>query len=229
MEHVEQQGLSIVLIGSFTPAIINPNWLASVEVISNDELGESNVDVVHPEITQFQVGDLSFEVSQDRFALHCLAEPFVRGADIIAGIFGTELKHTPITAAGLNYLAHFKVRDWHQQSALGRALAPLEPWGDWGKKLDQDALVDNGGLISITMQQSKLSDRRAGNVRATVQPSNKILPHGTGVFIQINDHYDLDAEKGDMMAAELVTAMITPSMDRSRRMISSMINFARSL
>lgn len=229
MEHIELQGVSIVLIGTFSPAIFNPDWLVARGVISADEGAQSSVDLIHPEYAQFSVGDLMFEITEERFTLHSVAEPFIRSADIIAGIFIENLPHTPINSLGINYLVHFRVKDRRQQHALGRQLAPLAPWGEWGEKLESVDDTKTGGMISLTMQEQGLTDRKAGNVRVTVQPSNRIEPLGTGVFVQVNDHYEGLGAEGEDSAAEVCTKTITPSLEKSRRIVTSLSDYARKL
>jgi len=227
MEHVELQGLSIVLVGAFNPAIFNPNWLAAQSVIKADEAADATVEVVHREIAQFTVGDLIFEITQDKFSLHTAAEPFVKGADVVMEIFGVALPHTPINAMGINYMAHFRVQSRKQQTALGRALAPVEPWGEWGAKVAQTE-TSTGGMTSLTMMQVEPGDRVAGNIAVTVQPSHRLQPPGTGVYVQINDHYEAGPD-ASVNFPELCVAKITPSLERSRQIVDSLSTYARSL
>jgi hypothetical protein len=213
MEYVELQGLVVVLIGTFNPAIFNPDWLA-------------NQGVITP--AQFAVGDLTFEVNTSSFALHVLAEPFVRAADIVADLFKDKLAHTPITALGINYVAHFRVENWKQQTALGRALTPLEPWGTWAGEFQGDSIESVGGLVSLTMQMSTPKDREAGNVKVTVQPSNRVVPAGSGVFVQVNDHYETAKGAENTNFPEICLSQITPSLERSRAIVTQLSNLARS-
>jgi hypothetical protein len=219
MENIEIQGAAVVLIGNFNPAIFNPDWLVRQGVVSSDEAAEGRITVIHPELTQFEVGDLAFDIISGRFALLAAAEPFVKLADIVAEIFGEKLSHTPLTSVGINYQAHFRV-ERHQQTALGRRLAPLDAWGDWGKTLHSDDFKKTGGLTSLTMKQVELNDRIAGNINVTVQPSVRIDP---GVYVEVNDHYD--ASDGiDLI--QLCIDRITPSLERSRSIVNSLVTTA---
>jgi hypothetical protein len=228
MDYVEHQGLSVVLVGSFNPAIFNPDWLAKQGIISEHEASDARIDVIHPEVTQFVVGDFQFDISRERFMLVAVAEPFVRVSDVVAELFREKLAHTPLTALGINYHAHFRVRDWKQQTALGRKLAPIEPWGDWGAALTGDDLRTVGGLVSLTMQQSAPDDRLAGNIKVTVQPSATIEP-GNGVYVQVNDHYERPVDGTSVNFAEVCLKQITPSLERSRARVTHLSNLARSL
>ena len=227
MEYVEHQGASVVLLGNVNPAIFNPDWLCRQGIISAAEAGDARVDVIHPEVSQFVVGDLSFDITQDHFTLMAAAEPFVRISDIVAEIFKVALAHTPLNALGINYYAHFRVRDWHQQRALGRELAPSKPWGEWGNTFDGDSLETVGGLLNLTMQQANPGDRASGNIKAIIQPSRKI-ESGQGVYVQVNDHYEKPANGDPVDFAEICLDRMTPSLERARGIVAHLSELARS-
>ncbi|MEH3105494.1 MAG: hypothetical protein PGN12_16535 [Sphingomonas phyllosphaerae] len=229
MEQIEMQGIAIVLMGTFNPTIITPDWLARHKIIDENEVDSSAIVVIHPEVSQFTVGDLIFEVNTERFVLHVTAEPFVRSVDIVVDIFKDKLSHTPISAMAINYLAHFKVPSHKHQTALGRALAPLQAWADWGQTFEADEPSKVGGLVSLTVQQSAPSDRAAGYVRCTIEPSNRIQPSGTGVFMQVNDHYSSPGAGSSVNFMEVCLDRFGPSMERSKEIVSSMIKFSESL
>ncbi|MCW6507395.1 hypothetical protein [Lichenifustis flavocetrariae] len=228
MEHVEEQGASVVLAGNFNPAIFNPDWLVRQEVVSSAELDEGGVNVIHAEVAQFKVGSLRFEILIDRFTVHALSEPFVRVADVIADIFAKALPHTPITAMGINYFAHFRVLSRQQQTAFGRTLAPIQPWGDWGSTLESDISEQVGGLTSLSMQQVSPPDRASGHIMVTVQPSAHI-PAGQGVFFQHNDHFSIAKNESSIDFPGLCLKQLTPSLQRARSVLSHLISVARGL
>ena len=58
--------LSIVLIGNFNPVIISPCWLASKGLIREIEAETARVDVIHSEVTKFELDWFSFESTQAR-------------------------------------------------------------------------------------------------------------------------------------------------------------------
>jgi len=60
--HIEPeiQETTIVLVGYFNPAIINPDWLLRYELIGPRAASESIIDIIHPSLAQFRVADLEF-------------------------------------------------------------------------------------------------------------------------------------------------------------------------
>ncbi len=64
---IERNSWSIVLIGSFNPAIFHPAWLALNGVISK-EVGEAGqVNVVHPEVSSISIDTIRIEVQRNRY------------------------------------------------------------------------------------------------------------------------------------------------------------------
>lgn len=225
---IENQLVSVVLVGDFNPAIFNPDWLKSIEIATPDDVKAAEIGVIHKEFTQFTVGGLEFEVSAEQFSIKASAEPFIKVADVIMGIFGEALKHTPIKAMGINYHAHFRVPGPDIQTKLGRALAPLAPWGSWGESLESDDFEDRGGMASLTMQQNKFTDRNSGRILVNVQPSQLLKPAGSGVFIAVNDHYT-QTPKDEFNIPELCSKVFTPSLENSRWIIKCLIDYTQGL
>ena len=221
MDKVERQGLFIVLAGHFNPAIFNPDWIARRGVLEIED-AMVNIDVITPEYASFSVSDFKFEVTDERFVLNVLNEPFVKGGDIVAKIFGDVLPETPLSGLGINYLVHFRVDSWRQQRALGRLLAPIQHWEEWGMKLESDDLPHIGGLASISVEEKTEGDDWKGHFRVEVEPSRKLAP-GLGVYVQTNDHYQITDSKSDRNLATLCAEQITESISRSRRIVNKLI------
>src|SRR5215207_2918217 len=59
--------------------------------------------------------------------------------DDVLAIF-SELPHSPIKLFGVNLEVHFKLQAPAQRLALGRTLAPVAPWGEFGKCLESKDL-----------------------------------------------------------------------------------------
>ena len=106
---------------------------------------------------------------------------------------------------GINREVHFSVSSFSERDRIGRLLAPVKPWGDWGKKLEPDG--KHGGMTSLTMRQVNPEGRPpGGQVNVTVEPSNKIGEDRPGVYVRINDHYTMENLEGQMATSEIVTA-----------------------
>ena len=193
----EISAASIVMIGHFNPQIFQPFWLAHHDVISEEEAESANIGFVHPEITRFSLeGEFTIQVERERFSMDRAVAPLIRIADITCRIFGDLLPHTPIHQVGINRMIHFDVGSQSAREEIGLKLAPREPWGDWGRLVSAGDGERHGGLLSLTLTQRELSDRPAGWVQAKLEPSQVIGRGRTGIYMEINDHYDL-AKKSD--------------------------------
>src|SRR5829696_7901521 len=116
MRAPEFEAVSIVMIGSFNPAIFQPRWLATQQLIRTEEAEKAKITIVQSELVDFSTEWFQLQVLQNRFQL-ASADPRQYGPlrDLAAAIF-TVLPHTPISALGLNRQFHFKMpsRDaWH--------------------------------------------------------------------------------------------------------------------
>jgi len=175
----ELEGASITLLGSFNPSIFQPAWLASHELIREDEASAAEIHVIHPELTSFKADWLVLQVQKQRFMVQTSdVRQYFPLRDLVIGIFQL-LEHTPFDKMGMNRFAHFRVPSIERWHAVGHFLAPKEPWND---------ILDTPGLRSLSMSSKPLTDtstdtRRILTVR--VEPSVRIQP---GVFFEINDH-----------------------------------------
>jgi hypothetical protein len=187
MLELAEQGSYVVLAGGFNPAIFNPDWLARQGVVTHTEADGAKIEVVTGEIAKFEVGNLTFDVRQDRIMISAQMEPFVRLADVVGMLFVERLRYTPIKALGINYYVHAIMPSWESRVRFGRALAPIEPWGEMASSFESDDKDGIGGMVDLTMQAER-KDGRRGVIRTTIQPSVKVDDH-RGVFIQVNDHF----------------------------------------
>jgi len=188
----EISGVAIVMIGHFNPQIFQPFWLAHHDVISEESAESANVGFVHPEITSFKLdGDFTVQVQRERFSIDRAVAPLIRIADVASRIFGDLLPHTPISQVGINRLLHFDVGSESTRDQIGFKLAPQEPWGEWGKLLSHGEGLKHGGMSSLTMIQRDVPGRAAGWIQTKVEPSNVLNRGRTGIYVEINDHYDL--------------------------------------
>lgn len=226
---------SIVLVGKFNPAIFSPAWFSKNDLLSDEELQVVETGVVHPEFTQFRMEHLFVEVKKDRFLIQMDSDPFLRLLDMTTAIFGTLLPHSPVEAVGMNYHEHFKLNSWERRVALGRALAPIGPWGEWGKTLESGNPEMTGGLIQLVMKQ-QYADESKGFRRVDIQPSNEIPDQNIGVAMLINDHRpciadgDEDCEAiGATMAIDVLNAEFEKSLDESKKIVSDILEFAKGL
>ena len=52
----ERGGCSIVLLGGFNPTIFTPEWFARYDIATEAEKNDSEITVIHPDISNFRLG-----------------------------------------------------------------------------------------------------------------------------------------------------------------------------
>lgn len=66
LPEVEAEALTLVCLGSFVPAVIQPSWLARHELIPASEADAADLTVVSADFTQFRTEWFTIDVFQDR-------------------------------------------------------------------------------------------------------------------------------------------------------------------
>ena len=183
---------SIVLVGSFNPAIFQPEWFARNGLLPQGEVADATVQVIHPQVCQFETERFVFQVTLDRFSAQ--TKPNTTGGplrDLVLGAFYI-LEHTPVTAIGINRMMHFPTGSeeaWHR---LGDKLAPKDPWSA--------VLEGRPGLRTLEiLAQKDPTSKNAVMVR--VQPS-VIVP--LGAYFEINEHYSTAGDDGLKSAMKIL-------------------------
>ena len=171
----EAEQWSVVVVGSFNPAIFHPAWFLERGLISSEIYDESEVVVVRPEVSEMNLGPFEFQCARGRLQV-MINEPTEHAPllDLILGVL-TLLPETPVWAAGMNHQRHFKAANEDRWNALGDALVPKEPWQD---------VLNSPGMRALSMI-GKRDDEFHGYIAAQVEPSVLIRP---GVFVAVNDH-----------------------------------------
>ena len=169
-------GVSIVAVGSFNPAIFQPLWFSKHKLIREEEAAESKIQLIHPSASVFSTDWFFLQAYPERFSLDSTDPSNWRALrDLAVGTF-TILEHTPITSFGFNRMQHFPMpseKEWH---AFGHYFAPKPTW----KKF-----LSEPGMLSLTVQ-GKREKCDALRVQVKVEPSLQCHP---GVFLQVNQHY----------------------------------------
>lgn len=196
--------VALVLVGSLNPRIFTPDWFARHGLFTDKEAEASEVEVVHAQITSFRMEWLNIRVEQERFQAQIAEAPYIRVYDLVLRTFRELLPHTPLTKLGINRQVHFDVGDLQIRDKIGEMLAPKEPWGEWASFLSAGADKEHGGMSSLTMQQRKVDDRPKGYISACIEPSAVIGSGRTGIFIRINDHYEVTQPESVIGCEEIV-------------------------
>ena len=221
----EIERVAIVLAGNFNPAIFTPAWFALHGLLPEKVATTAQLVVAHEQIIQFSTEWLRLEVTRDCFLAETVQAPHIRIRDLVMRVFKEHLYHTPVKAFGINRAVDFLVGSLAVRDALGRTLAPVEPWGDVGRELGLDGV--HGGLISLRMSQVKPEGRPEGSqINITVAPSTRVGAGRPGVYVSCNDHYAIGGTEpsaaGDSM--ELLDNSFEASLSRSERIIDHIMS-----
>jgi hypothetical protein len=206
---------SIIAVGDFNPAIFSPDWLERNELI-----GKGDADVaregdqgrpllVSHQVTTLETDWFALQVLENQFSLTTKETLSPAFKDLAVGIFQL-LPHTPVTAVGLNFFAHFRLSGTDEYHRLGDVLAPKDIW---------NSLYPNEtpGLAALTIQvkhetRDALSEPK-DQKRISIQPSHQIK---FGIFLLYNDHRDVSAAADkNVTPAELVAAVIDKEWESS--------------
>ena len=206
---IKLESASIVLRGSFNPAIFQPRWFSAQGLLSDEAADAAEIQVIHPQIAAFAVHRIDLQVTTDRFMVASAdAASYDLLRDLVLGTFAV-LKHTPLSLMGLNSSAHMRSSSesaWHN---FGHMLAPKTFW---------DGLVEKPGTRSLTIQGDR-PDKHKGYLLVKVEPSNQVQP---GVFVDINDHFEAGGDEpgaGWAIFSDIVKTEWESSRDRANALI----------
>lgn len=208
----EISSYSVVLLGRFNPSIFTPSWFEINDLLTKSEVANAEIEVIHPDVSRFVADWLTLYVDTERFSAST-TQPPIQLRDFIVKLFRDYLNHTPVHSLGINREVHYKFTDPKTRLKLGRALAPTEPWGEWGKKIDEGNPDLPSGVMNVTMRELKPSTGTPGYTQVIIQPSPRI-PGLTGVFLQVNDHYEL-SDKRDVLGSNAVISLLEEKFDES--------------
>ncbi|OGV64320.1 MAG: hypothetical protein A3K19_28185 [Lentisphaerae bacterium RIFOXYB12_FULL_65_16] len=220
MRRIQDKRTNVVLLGRFNPAIFQPAWfvrhglLRQEEGVDEDQQQGADVRVVHPEVTEFATEWLVVQILKERFQ----ARPTRDGhdeevRDLVLGTFRL-LRHTPVETLGINTTAHWVMDSEEQWNRLGDVLAPKDVcWGE---------VMEKPGLRSLIMHGTR-SEGPKGHVLVRVEPSSK---DRFGVFVEINDHYEVNAPQECLGAEEVLGLLETrwsASQEQAERVIARLV------
>ena len=96
MQTSEAEGASIVMIGSFNPAIFQPRWLELQHLIRTDEADNAKITTIQAQVADFSTEWFQLQVLQQRFMM-ITKDPRQYGPlrDLVMGMFAI-LAHTEI-------------------------------------------------------------------------------------------------------------------------------------
>ncbi|MDE2822321.1 MAG: hypothetical protein OXK79_02305 [Chloroflexota bacterium] len=216
----EISGTSIVLAGRFNPAIFTPAWFELHALLPAGTAEIARLEVAHAQATVFRAEWLHLNVMAERFSVETLQAPDVRVRDLVLRTFTEHLNHTPLHAIGINRTVHYNVASLEERDRVGRLLAPIAPWGPWADELGLDGT--HGGMTSLTMTQINPDGRPpGGQLNVKVEPSTRVGEGRTGVYVNVHDHYQFDADQPQATEAviQVVENDFNASVQRSNTLI----------
>lgn len=198
-------GSAIVLVGNFNPAIFSPDWLENNGLIGNgdaEEARQSPSFIVSRQVSVFETDWFALQVFENQLSLTSKGALSAAFKDLAVGMLSL-LSHTPITAIGLNFLAHYRLASEAEHHKVGDVLAPKTIWSNlYPVGSSAAGLVNLSIMIQpCTRTQAQTQAQALGDVRnISVQPSDKFR---YGVFLNYNDHRIINhAERNDQTMAE---------------------------
>jgi hypothetical protein len=179
----EATGSSIVLLGSFNPAIFQPQWFVRQGLISESDAENAEIKIISPQISHFETERFVVQVVLERFIV--ASKPNADAAplrDLVAGTFFI-LEHTPVIAMGLNRQMHLAMEseaNWHR---LGDRLAPKDGW--------KGILKGQPGMLSLSIT-TPMEQPSGAVLNIKVEPSQRIK---FGAYFETNEHYPASKEE----------------------------------
>ena len=205
---IDQAGL--VLSGSFDPSVFVPKWFAQHEMMGQKEAENLEISQTKQEL-RFKTDAFELRARPTSFEIVSSDSHFEHIKDLTISCFGKVLPDIPVKVLGICRRIHFDAGSFEVRDRVGSRLAPKEPWGEWGKQIEEmskRSLEEHGGMISITMYQPRLeSDGRRIDVQAVVEPSF-VVNNASGIFIEVDNYFRLDEDEPEIRDASLAVRVL---------------------
>lgn len=222
--------VSIVMVGSFNPRILQPYWFAHNGLISEDDAADAGDVISIPEYTRFTAAGIFIEVQSDRFLARCESIHKERVKDLALSTFGEHLPHTPICSLGINRSFTVDCGSEKVRDQFGSLLAPKSPWGEWGSAIESGAKAEkHGGMVRLIMRQEPRPDGFDGYVQTDLRPNLSI---NTVVLVDVNDHYTVaepEEVEGCQKVIDIIDSNWKPSMSTSETILDGLIGTIRGI
>jgi hypothetical protein len=212
----EIKRLDIVLLGDFNPKIFTPFWFASEGLLGQKEAESAVPEIIHSDVSIFKLDWCRLQVDRQRFSIFTEQEAyFLKIYDLVGGAFKL-LEHTPVSAFGFNWAAHFKCESIEEYHSIGHYFVPQAPW--------QDVFKDSGMTRIEVSEKDRPEDTFEGLTSIRIQPSRVIFP---GVFINQNDHYEVEDKTKIIGCSTIINKFIEKypiSCERAEKNINVLFN-----
>ena len=208
---IVQETHSLVVVGRHNPAIFFPDWFLRHNLIRPEEAEQaqaqgdaspSQLRVVHPDITVLDFGWMNLQVNRERWvATASQPDSYEETRDLTLGTFRL-LRHTPVKAVGINFGFHYELAE----EDFAKFFELLKPNPMW-QGLFKDPLP-----VQLIFQEMAREGPYDGFTRFQIQPSTQVK---NGVFIDINDHYQLDSSETAYASGIEVDRLLTQQWETS--------------
>ncbi|MFA7388144.1 MAG: hypothetical protein WCZ87_10830, partial [Thiohalobacteraceae bacterium] len=183
---------SIVVTGSFNPAIFHPSWFVRMGIVGANDIDEEALEFVHKELSKFPLFNGGMlEVTTDRLQVSTRDIPsFEAVRDLAISIF-THLGHTPVTNVGINSKIEYQLENedsWHK---VGDTLAPKQIW--------EKSMPMPVRMLGLFVRSDVRRDNLPGYLLVRVTGTR---PYG--VQFDINNHLELGDGGTDLLRQLIV-------------------------
>jgi hypothetical protein len=188
---------SIVVRGSFNPAILHPEWFRRYKILPEQEISyaESQQELatigdikfvgsplyVTPQETVILFPSIGVMVTRDRYNVFTRKQENIESLKTVTSKIYRLLSHTPVTAIGNNFEAHWKLekgaKDILEKLFIGSDYMIASAFGKEYSIGGQISAARNGCQISMRLEGSKQVE--------------------DGVYVNFNFHRDLPNKSTD--------------------------------
>lgn len=179
-----KESATIVVLGRFNPAIINPTWLRQVELIrrSDEEVALDSLAITS-DFSMFTTDWCRLQATQNRLAIEATSQSgYEPIRDLMVGIFRI-LEHTPVVSFGLNCDQQFILSD-HQEQGCWKKFSPSDAWKD---------VISQPSMRTLSIQGTR-EDSESAFIRIAMEAFTD-QNERSGVEVRVNQHYSEVSEE----------------------------------
>ncbi len=159
--------------------------------------------IVSRQVCAYDTDWFAVQVLPEQFSLTSKGPLTPAFADLAIGILSL-VPETPMTAIGLNFLAHYRLASDADYHRVGDVLAPKTIW----TSLYPEPYI-SAGLADLTIRIQRTDEHRQPTTedekRISVQPSGRFR---SGVFFSYNDHHVITPSVNKLPPGEKAAATI---------------------
>lgn len=209
---IKEKSHSLVVRGLLNPSIFQPYWFNKNGLLNDNQAEKAVVKVIHPSISDFNIEWANIHVQREILSATTSADGSEGPLkDFIAGTFKL-LSHTPVFGLGINREFHFVVQTKDELNEIGHKLVP--------KKTLWSAIMSEPGTASVSVQ-GKHRENSSGILTVRIEPSKKYPSFG--VYVNINDHYEIE-NKTALEMVEVLEKEWRNSMNNSNKIVEQILS-----